>query len=108
MVPAAPTVQVAVAVTKLPPSGGGEKVSVGTAVYPTPILVKSIELTVPVSETIAAVAAPTYAASGMDGNTAMSAAEGAKIVADILELNTKLAAVLAALEKFGVTDATGE
>ena len=53
MVPAAPTVQVAVAVTKLPPSGGGEKVSVGTAVYPTPILVKSIELTVPVSETIA-------------------------------------------------------
>jgi len=61
-----------------------------------------------VSKTVADAVTPTYAATGMDGSTDMSAAEGAKIVADILDLNTKLNAVIAALEKFGVTDATGE
>ena len=58
IVPPALTVAVAVAVVNSLPSGGAENLRVGTPVYPKPILVKSTDDTVPVSETIA-VANPT-------------------------------------------------
>ena len=58
IVPPALTVAVAVAVVNSLPSGGAENLRVGTPVYPKPILVKSTDDTVPVSEIIA-VANPT-------------------------------------------------
>lgn len=44
----------------------------------------------------------TYAATGMDGSTDMSAAEGAKIVADLTALKVAVNSIIAALEEFGV------
>ena len=58
MVPPALTVAVAVAVINSLHSGGAENLRVLTPVYPKPILVKSTDDIVPVSETIA-VANPT-------------------------------------------------
>ena len=58
MVPPLLTVAVAVAVVNPLPSGGDENLTVGSPVYPKPILVKSTDDTVPVSDIIA-VANPT-------------------------------------------------
>jgi len=54
-------------------------------------------------DAIADVAA-TYAATGMDGSTDMSAAEGAKIVADIAALIVAVNGCIAALEEFGILE----
>jgi len=53
-------------------------------------------------DAIADAAAVTFAAGSIDTGTDMTAAEAAKIVADLGELRTKLNLVIAALEGAGV------